>query len=499
MTHPLLYQINPRVLLQEIGRQSGRPATLDDLPDRMFEELAAQGFEWVWLLGVWQTGRASRQVSRNKPEWRAGFRRDLPDLGEADITGSPFAIQAYSVREELGGEAALERMRKRLAKHRLRLMLDFVPNHVALDHPWVLEHPEYLIEGTEQHFASAPHNFISLETGKGPRILAHGRDPYFPGWPDTLQLNYRHAGCRAAMIEQLRSVARRCDGVRCDMAMLLLPDVFQRTWGALATRTDGSKPVDSQFWPEAITKARELKRDFVLMAEVYWDLEYTLQQQGFDFTYDKRLYDRLRTENARSVRDHLRADPNFQLRSTRFLENHDEPRAATTFPWPQHQASAIVSYFVPGLRFFQEGQFDGRKVHVSMHLGRRPEEKPDPAIQSFYRRLLPCLARQEIHDGQWRLWDTRPAWDGNPTFDQFLIFTWENANQRLLVAVNYGPSQGQCLVPIRFAGTRGRRIRLQDLMGSARFDRDSAEIGGKGLFLEMPPWAYSVFDVVDLP
>jgi hypothetical protein len=493
-------QINPRVLLGEKSQALGRAATLDDLPEQLLEDLAAQRFEWLWLLGVWQTGPASRQVSRNQPDWRAGFRRDLPDLSEVDITGSPFAVQSYSVRVELGGEAALERTRRRLARHGLRLMLDFVPNHVALDHPWVSEHPEYFIEATAQDMADAPQNFVSLETGKGPRILAHGRDPYFPGWPDTLQLNYRHPGCRAAMVELLRTVARLCDGVRCDMAMLLLPGVFQRTWGAAALPKDGSEPVDTQFWPEAIARVRRDRSDFVFMAEVYWDLEYTLQQQGFDFTYDKRLYDRLREGGARSVREHLQADPGFQRRSARFLENHDEPRAAATFPWPEHQAAAIISYFIPGLRFFHEGQFEGRRAHVSMHLGRRPAEPPDEGVRSFYRRLLQCLGRKEAHDGEWRLWDCRPAWEGNDSWDQFLVFSWEGASgKRLLVVVNYGARQAQCTVAIRLPGISGKRISLEDLMGDTRYERDGDGLAGNGLYLDSAPWAYSVFEVEGLP
>lgn len=493
--HPSLFQINPRILLRERSLARGRPATLDDLPDVLFDDLAARGFHWVWLLGVWQTGPASRQVSRNQPQWRAGFRADLPDLREEDVAGSPFAIQAYRVREELGGGAALRRVRRRLAERGLLLMLDFVPNHVGLDHPWVQEHPEFFIEGGREEIAAAPQNYVSLETGAGARVLAYGRDPYFPGWPDTLQLNYRHAGLRAAMREELAAVARQCDGVRCDMAMLLLPEIFRRTWGEASLPRDGSAPVDEPFWPEALERVRRDEPGFLFMAEVYWDLEYELQRQGFDYTYDKQLYDRLRAGDARSVRGHLTADPEFQRRSARFLENHDEPRAAATFPWPVHQAAAVISFLVPGLRFLHEGQLEGRRIHASMHLGRRPEEPPNADVQAFYRRLLQCVRREEARDGAWRLRECRPAWPGNPTAEGFVVFSWEAEERRLLVAANYAPDRGQCLVPLSGWGLAGRRVVLQDLMSSARYERPGDELAGRGLYLDLAPWGYHVFEV----
>jgi len=488
---PLLYQLNTRVLLNERGRVLGRPATLDDLPDALLDEAAAAGFDWVWPLGVWRTGPAARAVSLDRADWRAGFLEDLPDLRDEDITGSPFAIQAYEARPEYGGETALARLRARLARRGLALMLDFVPNHVSPDHPWVASHPEWLIEGREEDLAREPQNWIRL----GGRVLAHGRDPYFPGWPDTVQLDYRHPGLRAAMVEELRRVAARCDGVRCDMAMLLLPEVFARTWGERPSPRDGAAPAGGSFWPQAIGEVRRERPGFVLLAEVYWDLEWALQQQGFDFTYDKRLYDRLRAGAAGPVREHLQADPGFQERSARFLENHDEPRAAATFPPDQHRAAAVVAFVAPGLRFLQEGQLDGRTVHVSMHLGRRRDEPVDTGLRAFYQRLLAALARPEAHDGAWRLRDCRAAWPGNPTSGQFLVQSWEAPAGRLLACVNYGPTRGQCWADATFAGLEGRQVVLSDLLGPDRYERDGSGLAHEGLYLDMPAWGHHVFEV----
>ncbi len=291
--YPLLYQLNTRVHLTNLSASLGRPATLDDIADGELDRLAGLGFDWVWLLSVWQTGSAGQIVSRSNRAWRQEFAETLPDLREADIAGSGFAITAYLVSDSLGGEDALARLRDRMRLRGLRLMLDFVPNHTAIDHPWVRDHPDYFVQGTEDDIARTPSNYFRIKRQEGDRLFAHGRDPYFAGWPDTIQLNYASPATQEAMINALRTVARHCDGVRCDMAMLLLPDVFQQTWGL------SMEP----FWARAIESIRRQKPEFCFMAEVYWDREWTLLQQGFDYAYDKRLYDRLRAGQARPVHD----------------------------------------------------------------------------------------------------------------------------------------------------------------------------------------------------
>ena len=495
MRYPSLYEINTRIMLNELAPRLGRAATLDDVPDAMLDEIARHGFDWAWFLGVWQTGDAGRQVSRSNSKLRAEFKDELPDLTERDIVGSPFAVKAWTVHQDFGGDAALARLRRRLQARGIKLMLDFVPNHVAPDHPWVNTNPEYFVPGSEQDLANQPQNYVRVQTSLGPKVLAHGRDPYFDGWPDTLQLNYRHAGFREAQMQVLGRIADRCDGVRCDMAMLLQPEVFARTWGERARPFDGSPPRDEPFWPEAIGAIRKRHPSFLFLAEVYWDMEWDLQQAGFDYTYDKRLYDRLRGRTATPPREHLHADMAFQDRSARFLENHDEPRAAATFAEPVHQAAAVVTYLVPGMRFFYEGQFDGRRVHASMHLGRRPAEPVVPSLQRFYERLLTIGKHAAVREGQWRLWECRPAWEGNATHEQFIVMTWHAGTRRLIAAVNYGPTQGQCYVTLGMPGLAGKSFTLVDMLGDARYDRKGDGLSGNGLYLDLPPWGAQVFDV----
>jgi hypothetical protein len=477
--YPSLYQINTRVWLTGLSRSLGRPATLDDIPDAELDALAKKGFDWVWLLSVWQTGAAAQQVSRSHPDWRREFHETLPDLTDDDIPGSGFAITDYAVHASLGGNAALARVRERLKQRGLKLMLDFVPNHMGLGHPWIEEHPEHFIRGTETDLARAPQNYTSIQRQGGDAIFAYGRDPYFAGWPDTLQLNYANPATQEAMTGELLRIAKQCDGVRCDMAMLVLPEVFQRTWGQPA-------PL---FWPQATERVRKAVPGFTFMAEVYWDLEWTLQQQGFDYAYDKRLYDRLRERHAQPVRDHFRAGLDYQDKLARFLENHDEPRAAATFAPDVHKAAAVVTFLSPGLRFFHQGQFEGCGKRISPHLSRCPTEAVNEELCRFYDRLLSILRRPALRDGQWRLLDCTPAWDGNWTHDCFIVFSWQGADDdRFVIAVNYAAHQSQCHVRLPFENLAGRPWRLQDQMAAGDYAWNGDDLTGRGLFLDMGPW-----------
>jgi glycosidase len=482
--YPLLYQVNTRVYLTELSRVLDRRATLDDVPDAELDRWKSLGFDWIWLLSVWQTGQEAQRVSRTHPGWRKEFEETLPDLTDDDIPGSGFAITGYTVHELLGGDAALARLRKRMQQRGLALMLDFVPNHMGLGHPWAQDHPEYFIQGSELDLARAPQNYTWVKRRRGDLLLAHGRDPYFDGWPDTLQLNYAKADTQDAMIGELTRIAGQCDGVRCDMAMLVLPDVFERTWGQRA-------PL---FWPRATAEVRRSQSGFCFMAEVYWDLEWTLQQQGFDYAYDKRLYDRLRERHAQPVREHFLAGLDYQDKLARFLENHDEPRAAATFPPGMHEAAAAITFLSPGLRFFHQGQLEGRRKRISPHLGRGPLENTDPPIREFYERLLAILKQPVLRDGSWQLLECRPAWDGNWTHDCILAFGWSSPGRSpLIVVVNYAPNQSQCHVRLLLSDLGARKWRLVDQLQDRSFEWNGDDLLARGLFVDMAAWQVCVF------
>ena len=495
--HPLLYEINTRVWVKELAQQSRRrTSTLADVPDSALDEIARLNFDLVWLMGVWQCGEVGEAIARLHPNLEAEYRQTLPDLTPQDVIGSPYAVQDYRVSRRLGGPAALGKLRRRLAQRGIGLILDFVPNHTARDHPWVFSHPEFYVHGDEEALRREPQNFFSTATSKGTRILAHGRDPYFPGWSDTAQVNYQHPGLRAAMIETLLEIAGQCDGVRCDMAMLDLNEIFARTWGQRATPADGAAVAEGEFWPAAIDAVRRRYPGLIFMAEAYWGLEGELQALGFDYTYDKGLYDQLVHGDAGAVRDHLRNNLDFQVRSVRFLENHDEPRAAQLFSLEKHRAAALVCSTLPGMRFLHEGQVDGRKVRVPVQLGRRPREPQDKQIRSFYERLLDQLGSPILRRGRWKALEPRPGWEGNESWQQFVIHRWEGDRRGSCLAVaNLGGQQAQCYVTLDLSNLRRRKVLLRDLLSEARYERDADSLSEPGLYLDMAPYQVHLFAI----
>lgn len=452
------------------------------VPVEEWDAMAGRGFDAVWLMGVWERSPAGIAVANRNQGLLEDFRRVLSDYCPDDNVGSPYCVRNYIVDVRLGGPEALAVARAELARRGLKLVLDFVPNHVAPDHPWVDRHPEFLVPGTEEEARSHPASFIK----RGGRIFACGRDPHYPAWPDVLQLNGFHPGLRQAVKETLGGIASQCDGVRCDMAMLLMSPIFERTWGGLA----GQRPA-TEYWVDMISAVKKTRPDFLFIAEAYWDLEWELQQQGFDYCYDKRLYDRMEHGGAECVRLHLCADPVYQGKLVRFIENHDEPRAGKVFPGPKGRAAAVIMATIPGGKLYHEGQFEGRQVKLPVFLGRRPDEPVDSDLQGFYRTLLNVASLDELRNGTWLLCDLT-GWPDNETCRNLLAWCWSNAGRHLLIVVNYSAEGAQGLVRIHRADLKGRILTMMDLLTGERFDRSGNELYYPGLYVNLPPWGCHV-------
>jgi hypothetical protein len=483
---PLIYEINTWVWLEELSRREQRALTLASVPDAEWDHIAALGFDAVWLMGVWERSPEGIRISMANEGLLADFRRALPDFTDRDNVGSPYCVRRYVVDCHLGGADGLAMAREKLAGRGIRLILDFVPNHVAPDHPWVNEHPGYFIQGNEEDLTADPGSFVGL-AGK---VFACGRDPYFPAWPDVLQLNAFDRGLRSAVIETLSGIAGQCDGVRCDMAMLLMNTIFEKTWGSRA----GSKP-EVDYWPEVIPAVKERYPEFQFIAEAYWDLEWELQQQGFDTCYDKRLYDRLEHEPAENVRLHLCADLAYQEKLLRFIENHDEPRAAATFTPEKHRAAAVTALTLPGARLIHEGQLEGRQVRLPVFLARRPEEQPDFDLLAFYRQLLEALRRGDFLQGSWRLCE-RMGWEDNASYLNLVSWCWENGASRSLMVVNLSDSRSQGRVKVPWEDLKGKVWRLQDVFTTELYERDGDQLCGEGVYMDLPAWGFHLLEWV---
>jgi Alpha amylase, catalytic domain len=481
--YPTLYEVNTWVWLSEISLKTGKPVDLGSVPEAEWNAIARFGFDAVWFMGVWERSPAGIVIASRNKNLVDDFRRALPDFKPEDNVGSPYSVRRYVVDQHLGGPDGLAIARQELAKRGMNLLLDFVPNHVAPDHPWVAAHPEYFICGTPDDFARDPSSYISVQGN----VCACGRDPYFPAWPDVLQLNAFEPGLRQAVIETLSSIATQCDGVRCDMAMLLLNQVFARTWGNRA----GQRP-STEYWEDVIPPVKESHPDFQFMAEAYWDLEWELQQRGFDFCYDKRFYDRLEHENAESVRLHLCADLTYQEKLLRFIENHDEPRAAATFCPAKERAAAVTIATQPGARLFHEGQFEGQKVKLPVFLGRRPAEPVDEELRAFYEKLLSAINAPIFRDGKWTLCE-RSGWPDNQSCQNMVAWSWIKDDDRRLAIVNLSDSAAQARVKVPWDELRGSSWRLTDTLSETTYERNGNEMADSGLYVELEPWSYYAF------
>jgi glycosidase len=477
--HPLVHEIFTWVWLHDLSTEIGRPVTLGDVPDEVWNDVAGTGVDVVWLMGVWARSPAGAAIARTNPAMVAAQREALPDGTDDDVVGSAYCIRDYVVDEQLGGEAGLAAARAALAARGVGLVLDFVPNHVAPDHPWATEHPEWFVGGTQEDLARDPEGFLAV----GDAVIARGRDPYFPPWPEVLQLDASLPALREAAAGVVGAIAARCDGVRCDMAMLVLDDIFVRTWGDRAlggTSPDGGRG----YWPTVITAVRASHPGFAFWAEAYWDLEPRLVEQGFDACYDKRLYDRLvHSEPASAIRDHLGADPGYQAHTLRFVENHDEPRIAAVLPSPADQAAAVVALTLPGVALLHEGQASRRRVRVPVTLGRRPVEQPDADLVSWYAAVRAAIGTG-MRRGEWARIEVE-GWPDNQSCEHLVAWTWTGSERRHLVVVNLSDDKADGR--IKLDGATAAPVVLTDALTGEHYLRDGASVGSEGLYVALAP------------
>lgn len=485
MQRPIIYEINTWWWLEELGAQYGREVQLGTVPSEVWDDIAAWGMDAVWLMGVWRRSERGRTLLEREPAVRRTMESLFPHEEEQRIIPSPYCVQAYEVEEKLGGWVGLKSARAALAERGIGLILDFVPNHTAPDHPWVDSHPEFYVAGKEEDAWQRPNMVIDC----GGRLIARGRDPFFPPWPDVIQLNAFHEGYRKAAIAELGKIASCCDGVRCDMAMLMLTEIFAQTWQGWV-----AEHPRREYWDEVISGVRERYPQFIFLAEVYWGHERTLMELGFDYGYDKTLYDLLLNRDIAAIRRHLSHAVDYQDRLCRFLENHDEERVARIFPAEQLKAAAIASFTIPGARLLHDGQLEGRKISVPVYAPSRPMETRDLALEGFWHWLIAQIRTPIVKEGAWQLMPPFRVWPDNVSGGRLIAWLWTYEVERLLVIVNYAAQPSQGLLPLPLSEEQyGKDLSLTDLATGIIYPRVTHELRTWGLYVDLPPWGYHAF------
>jgi hypothetical protein len=486
--NPAIYEINTAAWLYELSLKLGKTVHLGDVPPGEWDALKALGMDYVWLMGVWSRSRPSRNVCLESPEFSRRFDAVSPGWNEEDVIGSSYSLSSHEPDPLIGGWEDIGITHRELHKRGMGLVLDFIPNHTGLDHPWLSEHPEYYIQSGKHDYEKDPAAFFPFNVNGRTLYFAHGRDPNFPAWTDTAQLNYFNPALRLAMIECLEKIARHCDGVRCDMAMLELNKVFQRVWG-WANPNPASACLDREFWAQAFERVPGL----LYIAEAYWDTEWTLQQLGFDFVYDKRLYDRLKNAPPQEVYQHLTADLDYQNKLLRFVENHDEPRSLTVFGRDKIKAAAVLTSTLPGMRLYFQGQMEGRMIHLPLQIRRSKPEAVDADIKAFYDRLIPLVDRQVFHSGDWRLKKVFPVADKAAV--DLVACNWKLEQTFMLVIVNLGSRSAGGRVCFQDELSESQDYTFRDQLSPQYFTQNGKILSHPGISFELDAHQAQIFDI----
>jgi hypothetical protein len=484
--HPHLYEINTWTWLEKLSARLGRPVGLAELPDSEWDSIARLGFDIVWLMGVWRRSPESRRIALANPGNVAQYDRALPGWKADDVIGSPYAVAQYVPDPRIGTWDSLDAVRAKLHARGIALFLDFVGNHTALDHPWTREHPEFYVQGTPEDFQRDASSFCRIETARGAIPLALARDPYFPPWDDVAQLNHFSLQMRAAQLAELRTIANHCDGVRCDMAMLHLNDIFEKTWSHLLC---GASPPEQEFW----AKAHAAVPGLTLLAEAYWGTESRLLDLGFSFAYDKGLYDAVRDVRLPDLHNRLTAPFAYQSHLARFLENHDEDRCASVFGKDRRPSVGALMGTLPGMRFYHQGELEGSSIRLPITLRNSADEPPDPASTTLFGKILRITKDSVFHGVEWNLLSVTP--EGDDTAGNLVVYEWRSEKAWKVISVNLASCASQGRVNFGDRPLAAKEYIFYDELNDVRYNRTADELRSPGLFVRREGFDAHLFNV----
>jgi glycosidase len=485
LANPKLYEINTRVWIKQFGSK----ATLADVPAEYFKELAEKGINVVWLMGIWKTCPDIIKDCCFSNDLTASYTKALPGWGQDDIAGSPYSINTYELNPVLGNKQDLLKVREIINGFGMKLVLDFVPNHFGAGTEYIKSNPDIFLQADDDSLGKDSYTFFKVD-GK---VFAHGRDPLFPAWTDTIQINLYSPEAREFLTNIMIELSGLCDGLRCDMAMLPMNNVFYNTWLGIHNKYNVQKPKE-EFWKESIARVRKQVPDFMFIAEVYWGLEWELQQLGFSFTYDKRMLERLLSNDIYGIKAHLQAEKIFQAKSVRFIENHDEQRSVTMFGKSRALAAATIITTISGMKLYYDGQFSGRRVKLPVQLCRQPEEKISNTVTRYYDKLLKVTKDEIFSKGEWQMLEPMPLDSTNFSFERLFAWQWRLKDRLALVIINYSDGTAQCRLRFNPLSEK-HNIVLVDKLTEIRYKRSVDEIRSLGLYVELKAYNSHIFFV----
>jgi len=486
--YPRLLELNVRVWIKKFGKD----ATFSSIPDSQIQNWKETGIDLIWLMGVWNNKKDVVTEYCFEPDLIKSYNSALKDWQTEDVIGSPYSIDRYEVNPLLGTKEDLLLFKSKLNQNGIKLILDFVCNHFSARSSLIWTNKEIFLFADEFIFKNDPYTFYP-SPANNKEFLAHGRDPLFPPWKDTAQINFYSQDARQFLIGVLKDLTDLCDGVRCDMAMLPLNNIFFNTWIGVIKKHGYERP-EKEFWEQAIEEVKKKRNDFIFIAETYWDLEWQLQHLGFDFTYDKRLTDRLVSGDVRSIKDHLNAEMSYQSRSVRFLENHDEDRAIVKLGRERSLAAAVIVSTIPGISFYFDGQCEGKKIKLPLQLGREPEEKKDEKIKEFYKNLFSITREEIFRNGEWKLLETLAVGASDQSYENLLAWEFRKDEELRVIVVNYNNVTSRCRLKFNITSAASE-IQLNDLLNKTIYKRSVKEITEKGLFIELKSYNSHIFEV----
>jgi len=489
--NPHIYEINLMTWLNELSQREQRRIALKEIPDYEWLNFKEKGLDLIWLMGIWKRSPHSKRKAREEPHLVEECRSILENFGRDDIVGSPYAVYEYLPDQIFGSAEDLLSLKNRLDEIGLFLILDFVPNHTSCDHPWIREYPERYVQGEPNPAGKCNEGFFLAEDTPGRPCIAHGKDPYFPPWTDTAQINYKNVGTLKAMREILSDISRYCRGFRCDMAMLVIRDIFNKTWDSYLD--NGLCTED--FWPMTIDGLRADGKPCLWIAEAYWGLEQELLNFGFDYVYDKTFYNILFKEDVQGLKAYLSSPVVLQEKMVRFLENHDEPRALQVFGSKKIRCAMVIHATLPGMRFWQHGQLEGSRIRTPVQLRRSPAEPTQNDLRGFFHKLLREINEPVFHNGDWELCQTS-GWPDNQSHLNLLAWCWRRLEERRLVVINFSSSPAQGYV--KFSGNwlpKVQHLFFRDPLKDESFLRSEKDFRNLGMYVGLEEMDFHFFRI----